>query len=412
MLIDCDNFFVSCERIFQPHLKNIPVVVLSNNDGCVVSRSYEAKALAIPMCIPFFKIEKFFKQNGGVALSSNYELYADISQRMMSLLRSYFTKVEPYSIDEAFVETSESTGLLQMATNLRQTILQQIGIPVSIGIAKSKTLCKIAADYAKKHDKVFCLNDQETIDRHLTQIEVIDIWGIGRHLAPRLNYLGIFNAYELTQTPLKMIRQSFGVNLERTILELKQFPCMEISRDETAKSIISSRSFESEIADKFRLQQIIAEFVDDACQRLRRQNAVARGLMVELRTNRFNKNVPFYQNSRLICLDEATSNTSRFMSAMQKGLEYIFRPGLHYKQAGVMLTGIENRQTLQPDLLSRPAQNHKEQKLMAAFDQLNQKMGRKTVFFANQAAVPKPFLKRGLKSPRFTTCWAELLTVH
>lgn len=412
MLIDCDNFFVSCERIFQPRLKKSPVIVLSNNDGCVVSRSYEAKNLGIPMGCPYFKIERQFTAAGGIALSSNYELYADISSRMMSFLYNQGAKVEPYSIDEAFLEIGSGVDSLSLARNLHQSIQKQIGIPVSIGIARTKTLCKIAGAAAKKNEKVFSLLDSPSIAAILAHTDVIDIWGIGRHIAPKLNYIGIFTGADLAQSSLGMIRQSFGINLEKTVLELNQKPCLGLQEQETQKSIISSRSFEFEIKDKVRLTQIISEFVDDACRRLRKQKAAARGIMVELETNRFNPKIPHYHSSRLVSLEAPSDNTSRFMSAMIKGLDLVYHPELAYKRAGIILTGIENWQHIQPDLLQNQAPCLKEQKLMQAFDSLNKNLGRKTIFFASQAAQTKPFLRREFKSPAYTTSWSSLPLVR
>lgn len=288
-LFDCDNFFVSCERVFAPGLKKRPVVVLSNNDGCVVSRSYEAKALGIPMGAPYFKIERFFTARGGVALSSNYELYADMSARVMSVLRSCFSNLEVYSIDEAFARLPDSQNLEQLAAAIRTRILRETGISVSAGIAPTKTLCKIAAHCAKQKtaDKTFTLKDPEQIRKHLQQLDVIDIWGVGRHLSPKLGYLGIFTAWELAQTPLQQIRRCFNLRLAQTVLELNGTPCLELETEETAQSLTTSRSFEYEIKDYELLRKILAEFADAVSIRLRRQNAVAGTLSVFLRTNRF-----------------------------------------------------------------------------------------------------------------------------
>lgn len=408
LLVDCDNFFVSCERVFQPRLRGRPVVVLSNNDGCVVSRSYEAKALGIPMCVPYFKIEKFFLANDGVALSSNYELYADLSARVMTLLRRQFGEVEVYSIDEAFVKVPAHDNYFTLASQLRQDILQQIGIPVSIGIAATKTLCKLASHLAKKNFKLCQLTAEPTLSETLRKIDVIDVWGVGRRCAERMNYLGIFTALDLRNADPKMIRRNFNVTMEKTVLELNQVSCLEIEVPEMAKSIISSGSFEFEVNNKAKLEANLAEFVDCACLRLRHQGAVANGMWVELRSNRFSAVHPQYNHSCLIPLAQATDNTAKFMSAMAEGLDRLYRPDGWYKKCGVMLVGLEPRNSAQTDWLSDPTQNEHDRKLMDAFDAINAKHGRKTIFFAAQNKPAKAYLKREFKSPNFTTSWADL----
>ncbi len=408
ILVDCDNFFVSCERVFQPRLRGRPVVVLSNNDGCVVSRSYEAKALGIPMCAPYFKIEKLFLANDGIALSSNYELYADLSARIMALLRCRFGEVEVYSIDEAFVKVPQHENYFTLASQLRQDILQQIGIPVSIGIATTKTLCKLASHLAKKNFKLCQLTAEPALSETLGKIDVVDIWGVGHRCAARLNYLGIFTALDLRNADPKMIRRNFNVTMEKTVLELNQIPCEDIQIPEMAKSIISSGSFEFEINSKAQLEANLAEFVDCACLRLRRQNAVANGIWVELRSNRFSKIHPQYNPSCLVTLPQATDNTAKFISAMADGLDRLYRPDGWYKKCGVMLVGVEPRDSAQTDWLSDPAQNEHDRRLMNAFDSLNAKYGRKTLYFGAQNQQPKAYLKRELKSPCFTTSWTDL----
>lgn len=411
MLVDCDNFFVSCERIFQPKLKNRPVVVLSNNDGCVVSRSYEAKKAGIQMCTPYFKIADRLRQLGGIALSSNYELYADISGRLMAFLRSRFTEIETYSIDEAFLKVPFRDNFFSLASELRYSILSQIGIPVSIGIAPTKTLCKIASRLAKQNFKIWLLSDPQMQEEVLRQTEVADIWGVGRRTASKLNFMGIFTALNLRNTPAAVIRSGFGINLEKTRLELRGFPCLGIEPPEPQKTIISSGSFEYEINAFEQLEQNLAEFVDCACQRLRRQNSLAGAITVEIFSNRFNLNHPQYNNASTINLQQASDNTARFMTAMKSALSQIYRPDCWYKRAGVILSGIEDAVSGQKSWFSDTEQYRQDRKLMAAFDELNSKFGRKTVFFAIQNTVPKSYLKREFKSPAFTTSWNELLRV-
>lgn len=411
-LIDCDNFFVSCERIFQPKLKNRPVVVLSNNDGCVVARSYEAKALGIGMAVPFFKVERFFTANNGIALSSNYELYADISKRVMNLIRQEFRNLEIYSIDEAFVRLPDKIDYEEICRSFRQKVLQYVGISVSIGIAPTKTLCKIAGDYAKKHDKIYFLHELPQISAHLSKMEVIEIWGVGRHIAQKLKFMGIFSGEELRLSPLRMLRKAFGIGLEKTVMELNGTPCLEIEAEEQQQSIISSRTFENEIKDYTLLKQIIAEFVDSACHRLRHQNGLAQGIIVFVSTNRFNPHHEQYQNSVLVSLESATNNTAKFLQAMDKGLKQIYRDDIFYKRAGITLVNIRDLHNPQPDLLDKEENRDREQKLMLAFDKINSKMGRKSIYFGSQAGGVRHYIRREYKSSSYTTDWNGIATVR
>ena len=411
LLFDCDNFFVSCERAFQPKLKNIPVVVLSNNDGCVVSRSNEAKKVGIKMCTPYFKIADTLKAMGGKALSSNYELYADMSNRVMSLLRTYFNTLEIYSIDEAFTHTEDMSDLTARGLKIRNDILQQTGISVSVGIAPSKTLCKVAGEQAKTFatDKVLHLQKEEEIKQVLAKLDATDIWGIGKNLNAKLNFLGIFTALELYNMPLSLARKKFGINLERTILELRGYSCLEEDKHEAQKSIICSRSFEHEIYSFDELKTILADFVNVACQRLRKQKSLASGLIVGIESNRFKEN--FYQNSHLVSLRESSANTARFIEAMNEGLKRIYKTQIGYKRAGITLLDIIDQSHCLHDLFCPQTNNIKDTKLMAAFDAINQKLGAKSIYFGAQSQGVNHFIKRGLKSPSYTSSWAELLKV-
>ena len=412
LLIDCDNFFVSCERVFRPCLKDRPVVVLSNNDGCVVARSYEAKALGVPMCAPYFKIEKTFKAAGGIALSSNYELYADISKRVMRLIADCFGKIEIYSIDEAFAEIDDREDLPRLTLQIRNTILKQTGISVSVGAAATKTLCKIAGEIAKKQTvgKICILTEPDNIAAALQKLDVGDVWGIGRKLVKKLNFMGIFTAAELAAAPHALIRQSFGILTEKTLQELNGIPCIGFEDTPRQKSILCSRSFETEINGFENLKKIIAEFVDNACLRLREQNGLAGGIVVFIATNRFHE--PYYNNSKLVGLPEASCHTAKFTKAMTEGLKSIYRPEFYYKRAGIMLVGIEDAGAAQKDFLISETERTKETELMKAVDAVNRKLGRKTLYFGAQEAGIRHYIKRGHKSPSYTTSWNDLPQVH
>ncbi len=411
MLIDCDNFFVSCERIFQPRLKNKPVVVLSSNDGCIIARSYEAKNLGIPMGIPFFKVRSFLEKNGGCWLSCNHELYSSISTRVMELIRNFFPTIEIYSIDEAFAHIDDNENATRIALQLRQTVLKQIGISVSVGIAPSKTLCKLAGDIAKKQPtaKICALLTKEDIKRHLPLLDVRDIWGIGRHLASKLNFMGVFTASDLLNTPLALLRKKFGIPMERTVRELQGISCLEIEELEHQHTILCSRSFESELQDYTMLHTAICEFVDSACRRLREQQAMAKGIITFINTNRFKNSLPQYNNSQLINLSAPSNNTARFIKAMDEGLNRIFRPGYGYKRAGIILLDLEAEYSPQADLFGTQT-NPKEKKLMQVFDELNRRMGKKTLYFGVQSPRNENLVRHEFRSPCYTTRWNELAT--
>ena len=409
MLVDCDNFFVSCERVFRPDLKNRPVVVLSSNDGCVIARSYEAKDLNIPMGVPFFQVKTFLQKHNGTWLSCNHELYSSMSSRVMNLIRSYFPKIEIYSIDEAFALLSDQEDYLSIAHSLRQDILRQIGISVSIGIAPSKTLCKLAGSIAKKQSsgKIFALPDKESAQPYLQNLDIEKIWGIGRNLNKKLNFMGIFTAKDLVDAPLAMIRFKFGISLERTIQELNGIPCLQMDELEHSKSILCSRSFESELSSYEQIRTIIAEFVDSGCRRLREQKALAGGIITFIATNRF-RNEPQYDNSQLISLNSPSNNTAKFLSAMDKGLKQIFNSNFRYKRAGIILTDICSEDAPQSDLFQTSTQNTKEKALMQAFDELNEKLGKRTVYFGLQTPKQTSFIKHEFRSPCYTTRWKEI----
>lgn len=413
MLIDCDNFFVSCERIFQPKLKNRPVVVLSSNDGCVIARSYEAKALDIPMGIPFFKVKSFLEKHNGTWLSCNHELYSSISTRVMNLIRSYFPEMEIYSIDEAFVRIDDREDYTRVALMIRQAILKQIGISVSVGIAPSKTLCKLAGDLAKKQPlgKIFALLSPQDILPHLEKLDIKDVWGIGRHLNKKLNYMGIFTAADLLKAPLKMLRAKFGITMERTVRELNGISCIEMEELEHQKSILCSRSFEAELNDYEQIRTAITEFVDSATRRLRKQQAIASGIITFINTNRFRNDQPQYNNSQLISLPTPSNNTAKFIQAMNCGLKQIYRPSFRYKRAGIILIDIQSENNPQADFFQTPQIDVKERKLMQVFDELNLRMGKRTVYFGLQPPKQTSFVKHDFCSPCYTTRWNELATV-
>ena len=279
-------------------------------------------------------------------------------------------------------------------------ILKYIGVSVSIGVAPTKTLCKLAGEYAKTHGKVFVLTEQDVISQMLSQTDVEQIWGIGKHSAQKLNFMGIFTGEDLRLAPRTLLRKSMGINAEKTALELNGLPCLEAENDPRQKTIISSRSFEKEISDFNQLEQIISEFVDGACLRLRNQKSLATGIITYISSNRFNQNQIPYQNSILISLAAPSNNTAKFLKAMKLGLQQIYRADVSYKRAGVTLTDIQDENLPQY-----------ERKLMAAFDEINRKIGKKSVYFGIQKSGVQYFIRRNHKSRNFTTSWDDLASV-
>lgn len=385
MLLDCDNFFVSCERVFRPELKRRPVVVLSNNDGCVISRSNEAKALGIPMGAPYFKVKAAFTARGGIALSGRHGLYGDMSRRVMGLLKMFYDHTEVYSIDEAFVRLPETALPEKEAPFIRELLERQTGLPVSVGVAPTKTLCKAAADTAKKREgnKIEILSDEIRIDAALSARNVADLWGIGRRTALRLHFLGFITALDLKKAPHSLIRKKLGINTDRIVTELNGIPCRE-HIEEGQQSFVCSRTFEREISGFDRLKSVMAEFTEAVCRRLRRHESAAAALTVFIENSRFDPRRPYCQNVHTETLPEMTDNTARFMTALGTGLEKIWRPGFRCKRAGVMLSDVENIGRLQGNLFIPPDENLKSRKLMQAFDALNEKMGAGTLFFGSR----------------------------
>ncbi len=389
MLIDCDNFFVSCERVFRPELKRRPVVVLSNNDGCVISRSNEAKALGIPMGCPYFKVKAAFTARGGIALSGRRGLYSDMSRRIMGLLKTFYDHTEVYSIDEAFVRLPEGALPEKEAPFIRELLGTQTGLPVSVGAAPTKTLCKAAAEMAKKKEgnNFEILSDEARIDAALAAQNAADLWGIGRRTALRLNFLGVITALDLKKAPHSLIRKNLGINTDRIVTELNGIPCRE-HIEEGQQSFVCSRTFEREISGFDRLKSVTAEFTEAVCRRLRRHESAA-ALTVFIENSRFDTHRPYCRNVHTETLSEMTDNTARFMTALDAGLEKVWRPGFRCKRAGVMLSDVENVGRLQGNLFIPPDESLKSRKLMQAFDALNEKMGDGTLFFGMRTPGPR-----------------------
>ncbi len=417
-LVDCNNFYASCEKLFDPKLAGKPVVVLSNNDGCVVARSAEVKALGIPMGVPWFKIQKEAKQYGIVAFSSNYALYADMSNRVVEVLGQFTPNLEVYSIDESFLDlTGFNRDLVEYGQDIRQRIQQWLGLAVCVGIAPTKTLAKLANHCAKKGlagtDGVcdFTTMSESQLDRLFADIEVSEVWGVGRKIDARLAPMGISTVRQLRDADPDMIRATFSVVLERTVRELRGVSCLDLEEVAPDKQqIMCSRSFGQYVEDREQLEEVVACYVSRAAEKLRHQDSLAGVLMVFIRTNPFNPKDPQYHRSLTIPMPEPTADTRILISWALKVLRRMYRPGFAYQKAGVMLSDLRPRMMAQASLFADPEDDRGRQ-LMATLDAINGRWGRGTLRSAAEG-MEKPWqMKRQRLSPRYTTDWEGLPVV-
>ncbi len=413
-LVDCNNFYASCERVFNPSIRNRPVIVLSNNDGCVVALSAEAKALEIPFATPYFKIRSLAEKHNIAVFSSNYTLYADMSHRVMTILASYSPEVEVYSIDEAFLSfTGMKCNLYEYGREIRETVLKWTGLPVSVGIAPTKTLAKAAAHLAKKDPSCCGVFDMTMSDRgeYLKKISVGNIWGIGRKYAEKLNSRGIYSAADFVTADDKWVKSNMTIVGLRTLMEMRGHSCMNIDDAPAAKkAIVSSRSFGQSVESLEFLSQSVSSYVSRAAEKLRGQNGLAGVVTVFIMTNRF-KDDPQYGASLSCELPEASSNTpviTRYALALLKRL---YKEGYRYKKAGVMLSDIIAARDLQMNLFMGKVERGSTE-LMSTVDKVNRSYGSGTLFYAS-AGIDTPWsMRRELLSPAYTTRWEDVVTVR
>jgi DNA polymerase V len=414
-LVDCNNFYVSCERVFQPELRGRPVVVLSNNDGCVIARSNEAKALGIAMGAPWHLHKARFAEAGVIVRSSNYTLYGDMSGRVMSVLSRFTPDLEIYSIDEAFLGLQGVGDRLEShARTLRAAVFRWTGIPVSVGIAPTKTLAKVANHIAKKdqkHGGAVLLLDEAAQDAALARLELTDLWGVAGRLAARLKAIGINTPLDLKRGDPRLIRERLGVVTMRLALELRGVPCLDLERHvPDRKSIMASRSFGRPVTELAELREAIASYTARAAEKLRRQRLATADLMVFVETNRFKPDEAQHCASRAVHLPVATSDTVKLISAALAGLASIWRDGYRYKKAGVVLLDLHRALAVQEGLFDK-ADSPRRVALMRTVDRLNLRFGRDTMSFA-AAGCRRPWkLRREFLSPCYTTAWDELLRV-
>jgi DNA polymerase V len=415
-LIDVNNFYVSCERVFNPKLIGKPVVVLSNNDGCAVARSNEAKALGVSMGAPWFKLKDLAKQHGIIGLSSNYALYADMSNRVMSILRDYSPDQEVYSIDESFLDLTgfQSRDLIKYGQHMRKRILRWTGLPVCVGIGSTKTLAKLANHCAKKQpvfNSVCNLNNlsNSELDLLLSQIDVGEIC-IGRKLAPKLQALGFNTVLDLKNANPERLRQQFSVVMEKTIRELNGTVCIELEDIAPPKQqIMSSRSFGQSVQDYNSLAESITLYVSTAAVKLRKQQSLAGSIYVYIATSPFKLDDKQYSNGIRIPLPSPTDDTRQLVNIALWALKQIYRPNYSYDKAGIVLSELVTRQHLQNDLFARLPSSDA---LMTVMDVINRKMGKESIKLASEGFVRPWRMKQGNKSPSYTTKWGDLPVIY
>jgi DNA polymerase V len=414
-LVDCNNFYVSCERIFRPDLNKVPVVVLSNNDGCVVSRSNEAKALGVRMGQPWFECKALAEQHGILALSSNYALYADMSNCVMQILCDYAPRSEVYSIDECFVDLTGMPRLREVSYAMRERVGRWTGMPVCVGIGPTKTLSKLANHVAKKHPRskgVFNYNalTEAQKTKLLTQLPVSEVWGVGRKLTQRLAAHGIATVQDLRVAHTPTLRAEFGVVIEKTQRELQEVACIDFQQEVPDKQqIISSRSFGNAVTELPVLKDALSLFVANACAKLRKQNSQAALIQVFLQTNRFRKDQPQYMPCLAVPLPRPTHDTLEVNRWADVLCERMYKPDYAYKKAGIVLSEIspvthQQADWIEPDMLSND-------KLMQVLDGLNQRYGRGAVTVSTQGAYKEWQMRQERKSPNYTTCWEDVPVV-
>lgn len=414
-LVDCNNFYASCERVFNPALENKPIVVLSNNDGCVVARSNEAKALNIPMGAPYYQYKDICLKHKVKVFSSNFQLYGDMSDRVMTALHHFFPDMEIYSIDEAFIQLDSfaQQDITAYAKYVRQKIKQWTGIPVSIGIASTKVLAKIANLIAKKNKEHGVINflDSSLHDVVLNDIKVEDIWGIGRQSSSKLHDLGIYSAKQLRDSDPKFIRKYFSVSCERILYELRGISCLSLDAlSEPSKNIRSSRSFGRKVTSFDEVAEALAHFTARACEKLRTQQSCARSICVFLRTNRFSTTDEYYCQSYSTHFVHPTQDTRVIISAAKHCLQKIFRPGFYYKKTGIVLMDLVEESLTQDDLFTA-SPTKKSAKTMQLLDKINDHWGSNALFFAAEGTTQTWKVRSDLCSPRYTTQWDDLIHV-
>ncbi len=413
-LVDCNSFYVSCERLFNPSIINVPVVVLSSNDGCVISRSTEAKALGIKMGEPFFKVKKIVKENNVKTFSTNFSLYGDISRRVMETLKQFSPQMEIYSIDEAFLDLSsiKDEDLIEHGYEIRKTVLKWTGIPTSIGIATTKTLSK-AANYIAKKEKsgvVDFINSKQT-DNFLTKVKINEVWGVGRQLTKFYIKNGINTAYDLKNMHNGWIKKNTNVFGSRTAIELKGIPCISLEpHQEKRKSCCVSRSFGKKVTKLEELNEAITTHCLNAAEKIRLDNQTVKRITVFIRTSPFQTNKKYYANSKDIDLPIKTNDSIILIKQALTALKYIYKKGYQYQKTGIIFSGLKDANVYNKNLFSSINNEEKRTRLMKAIDYTNIKYGRHALSVA-QAGFKKKWNTRRQHDSKIDTASFQLLPI-
>ncbi|TYB31487.1 MAG: Y-family DNA polymerase [Candidatus Mcinerneyibacterium aminivorans] len=416
-LIDCNNFYVSCERVFDPSLRDVPVVILSNNDGCVVALSQEAKELSIKRGTPIFKVKDKIKKYSGKILSSNYALYGEMSERVMNILYKFSPEIEIYSIDEAFLLLKDTNkNYKEYGKKIKKFIKNATGIPVSVGIGTTKTLAKIANHIVKKDRKrrdVFVIDDKKNIDSILKKVNVENIWGIGRQYSKKLIRNEVYTAYKLKNLDLRWVKDNLGgVAGLRLVSELKGISCLPLEEVKSPKKqIVSSRSFGKDISDLSKIEEALGSYISRAAEKLRAQDSLVAVLHVFLYTNRY-KDFPQHNEMIGYKLLNPTAYTPDLIKVGKKMIRKIFKKGYSYKKTGVIFSEIINKENRQYNLFFPQRKNDKRKKIMEVYDKINSRWGKETIKSAASGLQKKDWnMKRNFLSRRYTTSWDEILKV-
>ena len=413
-LIDCNNFYVSCERVFNPSLNGRPVIVLSNNDGCAISRSDEAKKLGIPMGAPIFKYKSLIKKHNIVVLSSNYPLYADMSHRVMNIISEFTPDIEIYSIDEAFLKFSgfDNIDLFSYASLMRKRILKWTGIPTSVGIAPTKSLAKLSNKIARKYPiqtkDVYLLDTEHKRLKSLRYFKLNNIWGIGKRLTRRLELVGCKNAFDFVKLPEKWVKSNLSIVELKIQQELKGIANLNLESFASKKSIATTRSFDNPVSDLYKLKERVSTFTLSCAEKLRRQNSISNIMIVFIRSNFFRKDLKQHSCSRVVTLPYPTNSSFVLNNYALKAIEEMFEPNISYKKAGVIVTSLLPSDNYQLGIFENEDYRHKP--LMKTIDRINLRYGDK-IKLANQDLTKKWKMKQEFLSPSYTTKISDIIKI-
>ncbi|WP_316506338.1 Y-family DNA polymerase [Klebsiella grimontii] len=418
-LCDVNSFYASCETVFRPDLKGRPVVVLSNNDGCVIARSAEAKPF-VKMGEPYFKQKEQFRRQGVICFSSNYELYADMSNRVMTTLEELSPRCEIYSIDEAFCDLAgvrNCRDLTDFGREIRETVLRRTHLTVGVGIAQTKTLAKLANHAAKQWQRqtggVVDLSNLERQRKLMALLPVDEVWGVGRRISKKLEAMGIKTVLQLADTDIRFIRKHFNVVLERTVRELRGEPCLGLEEFAPVKQeIVCSRSFGGRITEYHEMRQAICSYASRAAEKLRGEHQYCRFISAFVKTSPFALNEPYYGNSASVKLLTPTQDSRDIIAAATRCLDAVWKDCFRYQKAGVMLGDFYSQGVAQLNLFDDNAPRKNSEKLMEVLDHLNAKNGKGALYFAGQGIQTAWQMKREMLSPRYTTRYSDLLEVR